>query len=436
MIRIPNSTPTTVSFVQKSDERNESDIAKSQIARLSREEVIAAGEADAANFRLAKATEAMKASEIAYFEAVAKSAPNTDELRKAYNNALAGFRDADANAQKTAENLTLSKSALAGVLNVAKREFSSDKRQELADKGKAMPDGSFPIESKADLANAVQSVGRAKNVPAAKKHIIAQAKKLGATDALPEEWSEGQKMSKNITGDLTKAVLKQIEKGAVLVLCPSCMSGDDASCPLCAGMNGGMVPQSWVTGDESKDYEDSSEPMGEDMAKAFSTDSLLTREFQKSAGFLAYITKGGPGSGPEVGHPFRGNQHTGGITYGAALMHDREGWKNTIKRYNASTTAARKEADDHIAQGDRASRAGDHATASEHYRTAAKKYMEAHGGQYGAGSIMHEKADQAHPDSSHTEGNMYMDNARMFRTMSEGASSKAASAERMMAQTA
>lgn len=69
-----------------------------------------------------------------------------------------------------------------------KRKFSDEKRQELADKGHALPDGSFPIENETDLENAIQAYGRAKDKEKAKKHIIRRAKELGATDKLPEDW--------------------------------------------------------------------------------------------------------------------------------------------------------------------------------------------------------------------------------------------------------
>ncbi|HVM96150.1 MAG TPA: hypothetical protein VMT89_07160 [Candidatus Acidoferrales bacterium] len=71
-----------------------------------------------------------------------------------------------------------------------KREFSEDKRKELADKGHALPDGSYPIENKGDLKNAIQAVGRAKNPAKAKAHIKARAKDLGASDMLPDTWSK------------------------------------------------------------------------------------------------------------------------------------------------------------------------------------------------------------------------------------------------------
>jgi hypothetical protein len=69
-----------------------------------------------------------------------------------------------------------------------KREFSDDDRKRLAESGAAMKDGGYPIENKADLHNAVQAFGRAKDKPATRRHIIARARSLGAVDALPEAW--------------------------------------------------------------------------------------------------------------------------------------------------------------------------------------------------------------------------------------------------------
>lgn len=67
--------------------------------------------------------------------------------------------------------------------------FSPEEREELAKKGEAMKDGSYPIRNKADLKNAIQAFGRAKNKAATKKHIIKRAKALGETELIPEEWN-------------------------------------------------------------------------------------------------------------------------------------------------------------------------------------------------------------------------------------------------------
>ncbi len=72
--------------------------------------------------------------------------------------------------------------------DVEKREFSSKEREDLADSGAALPDGSFPIANEQDLKNAIQAIGRAKDPAKAKSHIIRRAKALGKTNLLPEDW--------------------------------------------------------------------------------------------------------------------------------------------------------------------------------------------------------------------------------------------------------
>lgn len=83
------------------------------------------------------------------------------------------------------------------------RDFSEEERRRLAKSGAAMPDGSFPIVTKDDLANAVQAIGRAKNPDAAKRHIIKRARALGAEEMLPESWEVGEKPDPDDMSDWT-----------------------------------------------------------------------------------------------------------------------------------------------------------------------------------------------------------------------------------------
>lgn len=76
--------------------------------------------------------------------------------------------------------------------DLAKREFSQAERDKAASSGAAMPDGSYPIKSTADLKNAIQAIGRAKNPDAVKRHIKRRAKALGATDLIPEGWGKAE----------------------------------------------------------------------------------------------------------------------------------------------------------------------------------------------------------------------------------------------------
>jgi hypothetical protein len=89
---------------------------------------------------------------------------------------------------------------------IMKRDFSDKERQAMADRGEALPDGSFPIANVSDLENAIHAIGRAKDPAKAKAHIIARAKSLGATDKLPQDWSVSKSQSDS-TGDPNMSVI-------------------------------------------------------------------------------------------------------------------------------------------------------------------------------------------------------------------------------------
>jgi uncharacterized membrane protein YkoI len=72
-----------------------------------------------------------------------------------------------------------------------KRAWSDDQREELAREGKAMKDGSYPIDSEQDLRNAVQAYGRATNKPATKAHIMKRARAMGLEEVIPTDWVGG-----------------------------------------------------------------------------------------------------------------------------------------------------------------------------------------------------------------------------------------------------
>lgn len=51
-----------------------------------------------------------------------------------------------------------------------------------------MPDGSYPIRNKQDLARAILAIGRASNPAAVRAWIIKRARALAATGMLPGSW--------------------------------------------------------------------------------------------------------------------------------------------------------------------------------------------------------------------------------------------------------
>lgn len=67
---------------------------------------------------------------------------------------------------------------------------SPKKREALAKKGHALPDGSYPIENEGDLKRAIRAYGRAKESDRAKvrRHIIKRARALGKSDVIPSDW--------------------------------------------------------------------------------------------------------------------------------------------------------------------------------------------------------------------------------------------------------
>jgi hypothetical protein len=107
---------------------------------------------------------------------------------------------------------------------MAKRDFSAADRRQLAKDGKALPDGSFPIETKQDLESAVQAVGRAKDPDAAKKHICARAKDLDATDLLPADWPGSTKAEKVDAGGAMLKGLFQVSELSRLIECLTCLA--------------------------------------------------------------------------------------------------------------------------------------------------------------------------------------------------------------------
>ena len=70
-----------------------------------------------------------------------------------------------------------------------RRRYSDRERQALARKGYALSDGSFPVADRVDLANAIKSIGRAKDYNRARNHIITRARALNAIDMLPASWN-------------------------------------------------------------------------------------------------------------------------------------------------------------------------------------------------------------------------------------------------------
>ena len=88
--------------------------------------------------------------------------------------------------------------------------YSDEERRELADKGFALSDGSFPIKDLKDLKNAIQAYGRAKDQARAAKFIVKRAKALGAEDLIPD--------TEDFQKSLGESKLNESEVGRLMIL--------------------------------------------------------------------------------------------------------------------------------------------------------------------------------------------------------------------------
>jgi len=107
-----------------------------------------------------------------------------------------------------------------------KKDFTEDERKKLADSGAAMPDGSFPINNKEDLSNALHAQGRSKHSSeTVRAHIRRRAKALGLEGQLPESFgnvgkNQGESMDpiqelKSQISDLEKKLDEERAYGAL-----------------------------------------------------------------------------------------------------------------------------------------------------------------------------------------------------------------------------
>lgn len=115
------------------------------------------------------------------------SAPN---LKIRVREAKRALREANLQAiTASAANLREKALVAAAVAELAK--ISEEERMQLAEEGKALPDGAYPIRDIEDLKNAIQAYGRSKPSERrmVRKHIIKRARQLKQTDLIPDQWS-------------------------------------------------------------------------------------------------------------------------------------------------------------------------------------------------------------------------------------------------------
>ena len=81
-------------------------------------------------------------------------------------------------------------------------------RERLAQEGKALPDGSFPIRNVSDLRKAVQAYGRAKpgKRAAVRKHIMKRARGLNRRDLIPTKWMNEASVDSDVMSLMDRAL--------------------------------------------------------------------------------------------------------------------------------------------------------------------------------------------------------------------------------------
>lgn len=128
----------------------------------------------------------------------------------------------------------------------SKADLSAAGRRKAAASGAAMPDGSYPIQTKSDLRKAIKAVGRGNaDHSAIRKHIIKRAKALGLEAMVPENWQADGSLK-----DANKADEETIAKAEALLrdvreLAPSLAKADDGD-----GSDGGEDESEDVAGAE------------------------------------------------------------------------------------------------------------------------------------------------------------------------------------------
>jgi hypothetical protein len=105
---------------------------------------------------------------------------------------------------------------------LSKKDWTDQERKTAAQSGAAMPDGSFPIENKKDLKDAIGLAGQAKDPDAARRHIMTRARSLGAADMIPDSWRhDGSSPAMKGDSDFSavmKAALGDIQKSVSTAL--------------------------------------------------------------------------------------------------------------------------------------------------------------------------------------------------------------------------
>lgn len=137
--------------------------------------------------------------------------------------------------------LTVNVHVTAAPETTVKADLSAAGRKKAAASGAAMSDGSYPINSKADLRKAIRAVGRGNaDHSAIRKHIIKRAKALGLEAMVPDNWNADGSLKTADKADTDEQQIGKAEVDTELVakaehvlrdvraLAPSLVKADDS----------------------------------------------------------------------------------------------------------------------------------------------------------------------------------------------------------------
>lgn len=114
--------------------------------------------------------------------------------------------------------------------DTVKADLSAAGRRKAAASGAAMPDGSYPIKTKAGLRKAIKAVGRGgTDHDAIRKHIIKRAKALGLEAMVPANWNSDGSLKGADKTDADEELVAKAEQVLrdVRALAPSLTKADD-----------------------------------------------------------------------------------------------------------------------------------------------------------------------------------------------------------------
>jgi hypothetical protein len=137
---------------------------------------------------------------------------------------------------------------------VEKADLSAAGRRKAAASGAAMPDGSYPINTKADLRKAIRAVGRGNaDHTAIRKHIMKRAKALGLEAMVPKNWNADGSLKDDATkADVDPELIAKAEQVLrdVRALAPSLTKADDGEGDGGDGNGGGEDESEDIAGAE------------------------------------------------------------------------------------------------------------------------------------------------------------------------------------------